>query len=112
MSRPPVMNITEAAAARIRAIMEKRDPPAEALRIGVKTKGCSGMSYSLDYADSVAPGEEVVETHGIRVIVDPSATMFLVGTEMDYVESAMNAGFVFRNPNETGRCGCGESFSV
>ena len=112
MAQRKVMSITEAAAARVRAIMEKRETPAVGLRIGVKSKGCSGLSYSMEYAEEIDPRDEVVEANGIRVLVESSAVMFLAGTEMDYVESAMNAGFVFRNPNETGRCGCGESFSV
>ncbi|MEI6558301.1 MAG: iron-sulfur cluster assembly accessory protein [Rhodospirillaceae bacterium] len=112
MAQPHVMKITEAAAARVREIMAKRDPPALGLRIGVKSRGCSGLSYNLEYAEEIKPLEEIVEAQGIKLLVEPSAVMFLVGTEMDYVEDAMKAGFVFRNPNETGRCGCGESFSV
>ena len=112
MAQQKVMSITEAAAARVRAIMERRDPPALGLRIGVKSRGCSGLSYSLEYAEEIKPNEEVVEESGIKLLVEPTAVMFLVGTEMDYVEDAIKAGFVFRNPNETGRCGCGESFSV
>ncbi len=112
MAQKKVMNVTEAAAARIREIMEKRDTPAVGLRIGVKSRGCSGLSYTMEYAEEIKPLEDVIEENGIRILVDPTAIMFLAGTEMDYVEDAMKAGFVFRNPNETGRCGCGESFSV
>ena len=110
--QPRVMSITESAAARVRAIMEQRDPPALGLRIGVKSKGCSGLSYSLEYAEEIKPLEEIVEENGVKLLIEPTAVMFLAGTEMDYVEDAMKAGFVFRNPNETGRCGCGESFST
>ncbi len=112
MAQPKVMSITDAAAARVREMMTNRSEPALGLRISVKSKGCSGLAYSLEYAETILPQEEVVEEKGITLVVEPSAIMFLVGTEMDYVEDAMKSGFVFRNPNETGRCGCGESFSV
>jgi iron-sulfur cluster assembly protein len=78
----------------------------------VRTKGCSGLSYTLEYADDKAPSDEVVEAHGVRLLVDPKASLFLIGTEMDYEVEKLKSGFVFRNPNEKGRCGCGESFHV
>ncbi|HYD32206.1 MAG TPA: iron-sulfur cluster assembly accessory protein [Azospirillaceae bacterium] len=112
MARPAVMTITEAAAERVKALLSRADKPVVGLRIGVKPRGCSGMSYSVDYAEAAKPGDEVVEDKGVKVLVDPSATLFLVGTEMDYVDDQMQSGFVFRNPNEKGRCGCGESFTV
>ena len=112
MTQRNIMSITEAAASRVRSMLEKRDPAPAGLRIGVKSKGCSGLSYSMEYAEEIDPRDEVVEANGIRVLVESSAVMFLAGTEMDYVEDSMKAGFVFRNPNETSRCGCGESFSV
>ena len=109
-TRPPVLTLTDAAADRVRAVLASRNPPAKALRIGVKKAGCSGLTYAVDYADDVKPHEEVVNDKGVTVIVDPTATLFLIGSEIDYVEDKFESGFVFRNPNEKGRCGCGESF--
>ncbi|MBI1206164.1 MAG: iron-sulfur cluster assembly accessory protein [Azospirillum sp.] len=106
------MTITEAAAERVKAIMAKRETPAVGLRIGVKPQGCSGLSYTVEYADERKKFEEIVEDKGVTILIDPAATMFLLGTEMDYVDDKFQAGFVFRNPNEKGRCGCGESFHV
>jgi iron-sulfur cluster assembly protein len=110
--RPQLMSITEAAAERVRELMDKRGKPTFGVRIGVRTKGCSGLSYTLEYADDKAPADEVVEAHGVRLLVDPKASLFLIGTEMDYEVEKLKSGFVFRNPNEKGRCGCGESFHV
>ena len=106
------MTITEAAAERVKAMLAKRGKPSVGIRIGVRSKGCSGMSYTLEYADEKSQFDEVVEDKGITVLIDPKATMFILGTEMDYVDEKMQSGFVFRNPNEKGRCGCGESFHV
>ncbi|HZH25887.1 MAG TPA: iron-sulfur cluster assembly accessory protein [Azospirillaceae bacterium] len=108
----PVMTLTDAAAERVKALMSKADKPALGLRVGVKARGCSGMSYFVEYATEPKKFEEVVEDKGVKVFIDPAATMFLIGSEMDYVEDKMQSGFVFRNPNEKGRCGCGESFHV
>ena len=110
--RPQLMKITEAAAARVKDLIAQRGKPTAGVRIGVRTKGCSGLSYTLEYADEKGPKDEVVESQGITILVDPKATLFLIGTEMDYVEEKLKAGFVFTNPNEKGRCGCGESFHV
>ncbi len=110
--RPQLMSITEAAAERVRELIAKRGKPTLGVRIGVRTKGCSGLSYTLEYADEKAPADEVVEAHGVRLLVDPKASLFLIGTEMDYEVEKLKSGFVFRNPNEKGRCGCGESFHV
>ena len=109
---PAPMTITEAAAERVKSMLEKRGKPSVGIRIGVRSKGCSGMSYTLEYADEKSPFDEILEDKGVTVLIDPKATMFILGTEMDYVEEQMQAGFVFRNPNEKGRCGCGESFHV
>ena len=109
---PAPMTITEAAAERVKSMLEKRGKPSVGIRIGVRSKGCSGMSYTLEYADEKSPFVEILEDKGVTVLIDPKATMFILGTEMDYVEEQMQAGFVFRNPNEKGRCGCGESFHV
>jgi iron-sulfur cluster assembly protein len=111
-AKPQAMSVTPAAADRVRALMEKRGKPTAGIRIGVRSKGCSGLSYTLEYADEKTPFDEVVEAHGVRLFIDPKAMMFILGTEMDYVEEQLQSGFVFRNPNEKGRCGCGESFHV
>lgn len=106
------MTLTDAAAARVRTLMSARTAPAEGLRIGVRTGGCSGMAYEMEFAAERNPLDEVVEDKGVRLFVDARALMFLLGTEMDYVEDKLQSGFVFNNPNEKGRCGCGESFHV
>ena len=110
--RPQLMKLTDAAVERVKALIEQRAKPTAGVRIGVRTKGCSGLSYTLEYADERGPKDEVVETQGVTILVDPKATLFLIGTEMDYVEEKLKTGFVFRNPNEKGRCGCGESFHI
>lgn len=106
------MTVTEAAAERVRALLDKRGKPSAGVRIGVRSAGCSGLSYTLEYADERGAHDEVVEDHGVTLLIDPKASMFLLGTEMDYVEDKLQSGFVFNNPNEKGRCGCGESFHV
>jgi len=106
------MTLTDAAADRVRYLMGRRDEPAVGLRIGVRTGGCSGMAYQMEFAGEKNQLDEVVEDKGVTVLIDGRALMFLVGTEMDYVEDKLQSGFVFNNPNEKGRCGCGESFHV
>lgn len=106
------ITITEAALDRIRGLLQKRQRPALGIRIGLKTKGCSGLSYSIEYADEKSPFDEVVLKDDVTVFIDPKATVFIIGTEMDFVETPVQSGFVFKNPNEKGRCGCGESFHV
>ena len=110
--RPQVMSVTPAAAERAKALIDGRGKPTAGNRIGVRTKGCSGLSYTLEFADKQEPMDEVVETAGIKLLIDPKASLFLIGTEMDYEEEKLKSGFVFKNPNEKGRCGCGESFHV
>lgn len=110
--RPQLMAVTPSAAERVKALIDGRGKPTAGIRIGVRTKGCSGMSYTLEFADKQEPMDEVVETNGIKLLIDPKASLFLIGTEMDYEEEKLKSGFVFRNPNEKGRCGCGESFHV
>jgi iron-sulfur cluster assembly protein len=112
MAFAAVMKVTDAAAERVKALLGKRGKPAVGVRIGVRTAGCSGLSYTLEYADAKNKFDEVVEDKGVTILIDPKATMFLIGTEMDYVEEKLKSGFVFKNPNEKGRCGCGESFHV
>jgi iron-sulfur cluster assembly protein len=92
--------------------MAKSRGDVAGLRIGIKSKGCSGLSYSVEYAKERSPGDEIIEDKGITIFVDPKATLFIIGSEMDYVEDKLQSGFVFRNPNEKGRCGCGESFHI
>jgi len=110
--RPQPITVTEAAAERVKALLASRSKPSIGVRVGIRTKGCSGMSYTLEFADEKNPFDEVVEASGVTILIDPKATMFVLGTEMDYVEEKLESGFVFRNPNEKGRCGCGESFHV
>jgi iron-sulfur cluster assembly protein len=111
MAKVP-LTITESAAKQINALLEKRGKPSLGIRIGIRTRGCSGHSYTLDYADEAQPMDEVVEQKGVRVLIDPKAILFVLGTEMDFVEEDLESGFKFQNPNEKGRCGCGESFHV
>jgi iron-sulfur cluster assembly protein len=108
---PPLMQLSDAAAERLRALYVAGEQ-GKLLRIAVKTKGCSGMSYDLSWVDAAGPGDEVVTDKGLTVLVDRKATLFLIGTVMDYEVKQMSAGFTFTNPNEKGRCGCGESFHV
>lgn len=111
-SKPAAMTVTSAAAARVQELLAKRGKPSVGIRIGVRSKGCSGLSYTIEYADERATGDEVVEQQGVTILIDPKASLFIFGTEMDFVEEKLQSGFVFRNPNEKGRCGCGESFHV
>ena len=111
-ARRQVLSVTDAAAARIQTLLAKRGKPSAGVRLGVRARGCSGLSYTLEYADERGKFDEVVEDKGVTILVDPKAVMFVLGTEMDYVEEKLQSGFMFRNPNEKGRCGCGESFHV
>jgi len=108
---PPLMTLTDAAADRLRSLYTKGEQ-GKLLRIGVKTKGCSGLSYDMSWTDEPGPGDEVVTDKGLSVLVDRKASLFLIGTVMDYEVRALASGFTFTNPNEKGRCGCGESFHV
>jgi iron-sulfur cluster assembly protein len=112
MPAPAVMQLTDAAAERVKALLAKRGKPSVGVRVGIRTKGCSGLSYTIEYADEKGKFDEVVADKGVTVLIDPKAVMFLIGTKMDYVEEKMKAGFTFVNPNEKARCGCGESFHV
>ena len=109
---PQLLSITPRALERIKSLLDQRGKPSVGVRIGVRSRGCSGLSYTLEYADDVKPLEEVVSFEAFQVIIDPKAVLFIVGTEMDYEEKEISSGFVFVNPNEKGRCGCGESFHV
>ena len=110
--RPQVMRLTEAAAERIKAVMANADRPIAAVRVGVKNGGCAGMSYYMEYADKIDPLYEVIEDKGVRILVDPKAVLFLLGTQMDYKVEKLAAQFVFNNPNQTAACGCGESVQI
>jgi iron-sulfur cluster assembly protein len=106
------IQISDNAAERIKYLLSQREAPAEGIRVGVRKGGCSGLAYTIEYADEIKKFDEVVEDKGVKVIIDPKASLYLIGTEMDFVEEKMKSGFVFKNPNEKGRCGCGESFNV
>lgn len=108
---PPLMNLTDAAADRLRSLYENGQQ-GMLLRISVNTKGCSGMSYTMDWVPGPGPEDEIVVSQGLTVLVDRKASLFLIGTQMDYETKALTSGFTFVNPNEKGRCGCGESFHV
>lgn len=110
--RAAPIQVSEAALIRLRALLAERGKESAGIRIGIRTKGCSGLSYTLEYADEKTAFDEVVEVEGITLLIDPKAIMFILGTEMDYLEEKMQSGFVFKNPNEKGRCGCGKSFHV
>ncbi len=110
--RPQVMRLTDAAAERIKAVMAKAERPIAAVRVGVKNGGCAGMAYTMEYADKINPLDEVIEDKGVRILIDPKAVLFLLGTEMDYKVDKLSAQFVFNNPNQTSACGCGESVQL
>jgi iron-sulfur cluster assembly protein len=110
--RPQVMKLTNAAALRIKDVMARAERPVAGVRVGVKNGGCAGMEYTMEYADAVQPTDEVVEDKGVKIMVDPKAVLFLLGTEMDYKADKLSAQFVFNNPNQTGACGCGESVQL
>jgi iron-sulfur cluster assembly protein len=109
---PQVMRLTAAAAARVKDILANADRSVVGVRVGVTKGGCAGMTYKIEYADAVKPGDEIVEHEGARVLIDPTAVLFLLGTEMDYRTDKLSAQFVFKNPNETSACGCGESVQL
>ena len=111
--RPAPITLTPAAIARVHALIEGRGKETLGIRIGVRTKGCSGLSYTLEFADEQNGFDEAIDIdEGTKLFIDPKASMFIFGTEMDYVEDKLESGFTFENPNEKGRCGCGESFHV
>ena len=107
-----VVTLSDAAAERIREIIEDADRPIAGLRLGVKNAGCAGMAYTMDYVDEPKPGDDIVEDKGVKIFVDPKAVLFLLGTEMDFETTKLSASFVFRNPNQTSACGCGESVEL
>jgi iron-sulfur cluster assembly protein len=107
-----VITLTDAAAQRVKDIIAKADRPLAGVRVGVKNGGCAGMSYTMEYAETAARGEDVVEDKGVKVFIDPKAVLFLFGTEMDFQTTKLASQFVFNNPNQTSACGCGESVAL
>tara|TARA_Y100001960_G_C14373710_1_gene680406 strand:+ start:135 stop:470 length:336 start_codon:yes stop_codon:yes gene_type:complete len=107
-----IISLSENAADRIKKIMSSGEKDSIGVRVGVKSGGCAGMSYVLEYAKETKPNDEVIEDKGVKVFIDPAAVMYLLGTEMDYKKEEFSSSFVFNNPNETERCGCGESFKI
>ena len=110
--RPQVMKLTEAAAQRIQELTRRADSEIVGLRVGVKNGGCAGQSYTVEYAHEIRPTDEVVEDKGVKILVDPKAVLFLLGTEMDYKADKLQAQFIFNNPNQISACGCGESVQL
>ena len=110
--RPKVMSLTDAAAERVRQIIARSERPVLGLRVGVKNGGCAGMEYTMEWASEKKPFDEVIEEKGVKVLIDPKAILFLLGTEMDFQTSALKSGFTFNNPNQTSACGCGESVQL
>ena len=110
--RPQVMRLTDAAAKRIKDVMARGGKSVAGVRVGVKNGGCAGMEYTMEYAGAVNPADEVIEDKGVKIMIDPKAVLFLLGTEMDYKTDKLSAQFVFNNPNQTSACGCGESVQL
>jgi iron-sulfur cluster assembly protein len=110
--RPKPVKLTEAAASRIAQIMAGADGKYAGVRVGVTNGGCAGMSYTMDYAEDAKPFEEVMEDKGVKIFIDPKAILFLIGTELDFVQEKLGARFMFNNPNQTSACGCGESVQI
>lgn len=107
-----LITITDEAVSKVKDLLNNRSKPSLGIRVSVKTGGCSGKTYSIEYADEERSFEEIVEQDGIKVFIDPKAMMYLIGAEMDFIDEKFKSGFTFKNPNEKSRCGCGDSFSV
>ena len=107
-----IITLSDNAAQRIKEIMAKAESSAVGVRVGVKSGGCAGMSYIMEYTKEINPNDEVIEDKGVKVFIDSAAVMYLLGTEMDYKKEQFSSSFIFKNPNETERCGCGESFKI
>lgn len=107
-----IIGITDLASKKIQELLDKREKPSLGIRVGVKQGGCSGLAYYIEYVDEQDKHDEVVENNGIKILIQPKAVMYLLGTTMDYVDTKVKSGFVFQNPNEKGQCGCGESFHI
>ena len=111
-SRFKAMSVTDAAAERVKEIVAAADKPIVGVRVGVKNGGCAGMSYTMEFAEAVAANDEVVEDKGVKLLIDPKALLFLLGSQMDFKVDKLATSFVFKNPNETSACGCGESVAI
>ena len=107
-----IITVSDAAAERIKHLLSLRASSSYGIRVGVKSGGCSGLSYLIEYADALRPFEELIEVKGVRILIDPKAVMYLIGSQMDYTEDSFKSGFIFNNPNEKAKCGCGKSFNV
>ena len=112
MTKPKIITLTDAAAARLKDIMARSERPVAGVRLGVEKAGCAGMGYTMEYAAEAMPGDEIVEDKGVTLFIEPKAVLFLLGTEMDYKTDKLSSGFVFNNPNQVSACGCGESFEI
>lgn len=112
MKRKVPVTISARAVEKIKYLMSKREKPSLGLRVGVKSGGCSGMTYAIEYAEVLRPFEEEITQDGVKLFIDPKAIMYIIGSEMDFIEDKFKSGFVFNNPNEKAKCGCGESFAV
>lgn len=110
--RPQVVTLSDAAATRVREIIDRSEKPYAGLRVGVKNGGCAGSEYVLEYAEEVSPLDEIVEDKGVTILIEPKAVLFLIGTQIDYETTKLASKFVFRNPNQTDACGCGESVTI
>ena len=107
-----ILKLTASGAAQLQLLLDKRSTPSLGIRIGIRTQGCSGLAYTLEYADNINENDEVLIINDLTILIEHKAIMFLLGTEMDFVKGSLSSGFIFRNPNEKGRCGCGDSFHV
>ena len=107
-----IITVSDTAAERIKYLLSLREGGSYGIRVGVKSGGCSGLSYLIEYADALGPFEELIEVKGVRILIDPKAIMYVIGSQMDYTEDSFQSGFVFNNPNEKAKCGCGKSFNV
>ena len=112
MSKKQVMQLTDNAAEQVKALLAERGKPSMGIRVGVKSGGCSGLKYFVEYADEKNPFDEIIQDKGVTILIDPKALMYLLGTQMDFVSEQFKSGFTFTNPNEKGKCGCGSSFNV
>ena len=106
------ITVSDRAAERVKEIIAQSKEPIVGVRVGVSSGGCAGMSYVMEYAKKINPNDEIIEDKGVKVLIDPKAIMYLLGTEMDYKKEELSSTFIFKNPNETERCGCGESFKI